>query len=481
MPSANADRLSNGRGPSADQALASRERLLVRQQAVVLRAVSIFAGADSLQLAWIAIVDELQRRFDCERVLAGICGPQGVRVDAISQQSRADRRAAETPLIEAAMAEAVLRERIVLFDGSGSDDVLPAHRALHGGRSGLRLMSIPLFHRREAVGVLMLERVSELRWAERTTVLLQCLVDLLTPLIVLRQEAEHPLGRRLVRRSKRSLAASLDRHGPRTRVAVVAALAFILSSGLIPANHDVVADATVTPIERRLVTAPFSGYVSDVSVSAGDEVGKDQSLLQLDRRDLILQRSQWQTDLDGATAELRLAMAQRDRPEMAVLRARRGRAAAEVERIEAQLGRADIVAPVAGIVVSGATHELVGRAVERGEILLEMASAEGYEVDLLVDETDMPYIEPGQRGHLSLTAVPDERHDFTVSDIHPIATAADGRTRFRVGATLDAAPDRLLPGQTGIGRVQAGRASLLWVHTRRFRAWSQQLLWEWFG
>ena len=480
-PSANEGLRSEDGNVSSDAVAATTQQLLFQHQSLVLRGLSAFLSASSLQTAFMSIADELQLRFDCDRVLLGQSNSRGVWIRTISQQSRVERRAADTALIENAMREAVLHEKAILCDGTEHTDAFPAHRLLHGGRPKLQYLSIPLFNQNESTGVLMLERTSVVSWAESTLVSLHCLTEMLAPLIVLREETERPLARRLAGLGKRALSTSVGRYQVRTKVAIIGLLALVILSAHVQVNHHIVAEATITPIERRLVTAPFTGYVSDIAVAAGDQVLRDQLLLQLDPRDLTLQRNQWQTDLEGAIAELRLAMAQHDRPQMAILRARRGRAAAEVERIDAQLARATIASPVNGVVVSNSLEDLMGRPVERGEILLEMASSEGYEIDLLINETDMAYVQAERRGHLSLAAIPDEKLAFTLSDVHPIAIAANGQTRFRVEANLNDAPARLLPGQTGIGRIQVGQASLLWIYTRSFRDWLHGVFWEWFG
>jgi hypothetical protein len=125
--------------------------------------------------------------------------------------------------------------------------------------------------------------------------------------------------------------------------------------------------------------------------------------------------------------------------------------------------------------------QTLGLTVERGKVLLEMAPAEGYEVQLLVHELDMPYIKLGQSGKLSLAADPGHELPVKISAIHPIARASEGASRFLVETSLEQQTEGLRPGQTGIVKLNVGDARLLWVWTHRFLEWSRQQLWEWFG
>jgi len=493
-PSANADchSIEHGHVPEAEAQTQTQTQtesesvsgqLHTRHQAQVLRSVATFLEPETLELAALALVGELQQRHSAERAMLGLHNGQATRLVAISQQSRINRRATEVPLIERAMEEALQREQPVTSRGDVMPDVpnALAHDALLVGSTDSQLVSLPLFHRHEAVGVLTIESARNHPSSDDIESALQPIADMLSPLIAMRLDAERSASDRLKRRWRRTIDGCIGERQLRGVTAATTCVALLLLASVMSIEQEVVADATVTPIERRLVTAPFSGFVSKIVASPGEHVEKGELLLKLDRRDLNLQRSQWQTDLDGTSAELRQAMANHDYPEVAVQRARRGQAAAEVQRIDRQLSRADVSAPIAGIVAGSAFEELEGQPVERGELLVELASAEGYEVEILVNEADMSLVEGEPSGELSLTASPEDRHRFTLSRVHPIAIASNGQTRFRLNATLESPPDNLLPGQTGVARITVGRASPLHVHSRDFVMWCKQRWWEWFG
>ena len=60
----------------------------------------------------------------------------------------------------------------------------------------------------------------------------------------------------------------------------------------------------------------------------------------------------------------------------------------------------------------------------------------------------------------------------------PIAVAEDGRNYFRVEAELGDAAPKLSPNMEGVAKVDAGRASLLWIWTRPLVDWVRLTWWK---
>ena len=65
--------------------------------------------------------------------------------------------------------------------------------------------------------------------------------------------------------------------------------------------------------------------------------------------------------------------------------------------------------------------------------------------------------------------------------ITPVATTAQGRNYFEVEARVSAQSDDLRPGLQGVGKVEAGSRSLLWIWTHRLYGWVRLTVWSWIG
>jgi multidrug resistance efflux pump len=249
----------------------------------------------------------------------------------------------------------------------------------------------------------------------------------------------------------------------------------------LPVTHIVKAPAEIIPTERRVIPAPNKGFVKSVFVNAGDHVLAGEILLQLDTRELELQQTSQENELSSARTELRAAMASYDRKEMAIAQARIDQIKAELALTRQQISRSAVTAPIDGLIISGDMSQTLGMTVERGNVLMEMSPAEGFEVQLLVHEVDIPYVKIGQMGKLSLAANPGHELPVEINAIHPIAKASEGASRFMVETILENPSIALRPGQTGVVKLNVGEATLLWVWTHRFLEWARQQLWQWFA
>ncbi len=102
-----------------------------------------------------------------------------------------------------------------------------------------------------------------------------------------------------------------------------------------------------------------------------------------------------------------------------------------------------MTAPFDGLVLSGDLSQSIGAAVRRGDVLFEIAPLRDYRVELLVHESQIADIVPGQTGELVAAALPDAVFPFTVERITPVAKPHEGRTFFAVDGRLTTVSERL--------------------------------------
>ncbi|MCP5181108.1 MAG: HlyD family efflux transporter periplasmic adaptor subunit [Pseudomonadales bacterium] len=459
-------------------------RQLAIRQATVLKSLCEFLDQASLRAGLQALVDELQRRFRCERVGIALCEGNETCLRALSQQPDFDPRAAETVNLAAAMREACEQDRVIHLrpDRPPPDPLqVPAHNVLRNAYPHYEICSLPICHGGTTLGALMLMGQRAQPLSGSAVVLLQQVTTIIAPVLQLRISDEQSV----MARSREHLVRRLrDVFGPTHLaakcVAIGAALTLLIAA-VLPVTYRVSATAELLPLERRMISAPIPSFIEQVHVETGDRVQPGTPLVTLDTRDLKLERDKWANDIAGTRAEFRAAMASTDRKEMAVVLARQQQAEAQLALIDAQIDRATIRAPAAGVVTSEDLSQSLGAPVERGDVLLEIAPEGDYKVVLWVDEEDMVRIQPGQEGELALKASPADGMAFRVTEIHPIAVARDGLTRLRVEAALTGTAQGLRPGQTGIGKIGVGSATLLWTWTHRFTDWLSRQWWAWFG
>ena len=468
--------------PSNVEASDTAKELLVKRQAVVLQTMAEFVDQDSLPASLAALAGELHHRFGCDRVVIGLYHGERLRVASISQQARLDRKSAEAQLLSEAMAEACDQDALIHFPGPRRQlRIVEAHRTLAINHEDAELCTVPLCHQGTVFGALLFERTSKQPWSRMTLDLFRQIARVAAPMIALRRDAERHLWQVLSETTRRTLEAFLRPRHLAAKFSAFLLIATAVGAYFAPVTHRVTAISELVPIERRIITSPIMGYVDSVHARAGDRTSAGDLLVQLDIRDLEIERERWANEIRSVKSEFRAAMASHDRKEMAVTQAQLNQAQARFDLIKQQISRATLTAPTDGILVSGDLSQSIGAPVEQGDVLFEIAPTAGYQVHLQVDETDISHIEIGQTGRFSLKANPSHPLPFAVTSIHPVAQASDGHNRFRVEASLDMEPIGLRPGQTGVSKVDVGEARLLWIWTHRFVQWSRQKIWEWLG
>lgn len=460
----------------------SKTALFARRQSMVLQVLADFSSERRLDRALVATANTIKSQLQCTRVSFGLYNGDRLKIVAISQQANVNDKSSETDLLRATMQESSDRDELLSVSASQTGNgELQAHRLLAAGRQDRQIVTVPLCHEQRCIAVLCLERDSPVDIAPLTLQLIRHIADTLAPLVAIRQEAERSLPRHVRDSVMRAAGVTVAPRYMKIKLVMLLALAVLLVAANVQMPYRVKADAELVPLERRVISAPRDGYIQSVDSGAGDFVNAGDSLMKLDTGELLVEQSQWRSELASTATELRSAMASGDRRKMAMLSADAGKFRAQLDLIESKVQRSFVRAPVSGVIVSGDLSQMVGAPVKRGETLMELAPPDGYEVHLMVDEKDISSISQGDQGRLSLKALPGEAIEFTVTAIHPVGLAEQGRNRFRVEASLIQPDAVLLPGQTGIGKIEAGSATLLWNWTHEFGRWFRQKRWEWFG
>ncbi|MCK6374590.1 MAG: HlyD family efflux transporter periplasmic adaptor subunit [Zoogloea sp.] len=272
--------------------------------------------------------------------------------------------------------------------------------------------------------------------------------------------------------------------GPRHaafKLGSLAGLAVLLFALFATGDFRISGDATLEGRVRRLIVAPFDGFVASAQARAGQVVKEGDTLATLDDRELQLEASRWSSQQNQYNQQANDAEAQRNLAQIQIARAQSQQAEAQRRLSESMMAKAQVRAPFAGLIVSGDLSQQLGGAVRKGQSLFEIAPLDAYRIVLQVAESDIAHLRLGQRGELVLTALPDQTIPFKVTLITAVAHAEGGRNLFRVEAAPEAEVPNLRPGMAGIGKVSVGEERLVWIWSRRFIEWSRLQLWSWLG
>lgn len=431
----------------------------------------------------LATVNRLAQRFNCSQVLYGLEKGKTVRVDTMSHSAWFEEKASLVNLAALAMNEAFDQRACIVIPEpeSGTPLTTAAARRYLAESGSTALCVMPLEAANEVVGVWMLEKDEP--FDDEQLEILDALGLTLGPILDLKRRTEESLLRHSRRSGAHLLRKLIDTSHPGYKLLAILAVLFVTVFALYETDYRVAAEAVVEGRTQRVVVAPFDGYIDSAPARAGDVVGAGHVLATLEDKDFRLEKMHWEAELEVSLRKEQEAMSNGERVELRLASAQAQQARAQLQLASEKLARARILAPFDAVVVRGDLTQRLGSPVDQGETLFELAPLDEWRVILKVDERDIAAVRDAQKGELRLTAIPGETFPFTVRKVTPVATAEDGRNYFRVEAQLLASEGgglpNLRPNMEGVGKVESGRASLLWIWTHRLTDWLKLSLWRW--
>jgi len=446
--------------------------------------VEAVLAAEGSQAAMTIAVGELARLLTCTRVSMGLVRQQKARLQALSGSSAYAQRSTLVGCIEDAMTEAYRQGQAITFSPVATDRTDPpsAHvRLSEKGTSGW-IHTTVLGEPDADQGVICLERSANQPFGTEDLHFIDEVSGVIGPLIRLKQQTEGTLfrnvrtgplgasGRRL-RSSRRRLLGS-----------ILAAIA--LGIGALAATQGtfrVNAPAALEGRIQRVVAAPFEGYIAGTHFRPGDAVRSGETLAELDDRDLKLERRQLASQHAETLKQYNKALAELNHAQARILQAQVSQIEARLDQADSHLARTIIKAPLSGVIISGDLSQSLGAPVERGQVLFEITPLDEYRAVFSIDEADIANIAVGQQGSIALAAMPGKRIPLEVDKVVSVYKTDGEGTEFRVEAhiTESSVIPKLRPGMQGIGKIEIGPRSYLWIWTHHFTNWLQLRFWSW--
>jgi len=428
-----------------------------------------------------ALVNELAARLPCDRVTLGVVKRNTLQLIAVSNTSNFQERSNLAQATRSAMEEAVDQQSLIISPSQGNEGEVLISRMHDDFCMRYELASVctvPLPGKSVPFGALFCERTTH-PFDGETIELLKGVGHLLGPVLEAQWQQEHWIKTRLLGAPLRLLQRYTGPDGFILKVVSGGLVLLLVLLALIRTDYRVDAKTVIEGSVQRTLAAPFDGFIASAESRPGDVVQLGQVLCTLDDRDISLERKKWSTVGEQYTQKYRQSVAKHERAEARITDAQLKQAEAEGALLDEKLTRARITAPFNGIIISGDLHQRQGSPVQQGEELFKIAPLDQYRVILQVDERDFAQVRIGQKGQVVLSSLPHDTFAFTVKQVTPVSLAEEGRNYFRIEAELDQAPDLLRPGMEGVGKVVAGRCSLLWIWTHRVVEWMVLTFWQW--
>ena len=465
-----------------------------------------FAPADSLTdvLYILAEVQETQRFFEaastlcaesvaklgCRRAALGLVKAGGVKVVALDQMDNFARGSGPVRRMEEAMQEALDQDVSVLYsreeDSSPEDGtVTRAARELAVSADARRVLAIPM-RNAEGVHFIMLFLTDDSEFTPRRMDTLSLVCRLAAPrLLDLHRNEEFAL----LKLQRYLVLRSADLFGPRRTVLKLASFllgTFLLLSLLLRGELVISAPLAVEGVYSYTHTAPFDGWLVEVSKRPGDAVKPGELLGRLDATEIQLERASLQAQLNIRINQHLQYMQEGKDAEAAIAGLEAEKLSADLAWTEQKLAMTELLSSVEGFVVSEDLFSRLGQPVRRGQELFEVTDTASLRVVIHVAESDISDLGAAQakrpaRGEFTLTAYPSLRVPFIVERIHPFAEVEGDSNGFEVRGRIEDTSQTLAlrPGMEGYARIRAGSAPFLALWTRKLTDRLRLLWWRW--
>lgn len=430
-----------------------------------------------------ALATDLAIRLDCDRVGIGFLKDGRTQVEAVSHSAQIGKRMNLIRAIGSAMDEAIDQRSLVRFPLEGEQPLVTRdHAALARQHGSDTILTVPFVLSEIAGGAFTFERSGDIAlraFSPAEIELCQAVVAMCSRILEDKRLNDRLLASRLKDVAREQLLKFVGPHHFGRKIAAGTVMLLAVFFSFASSTYRVGANATLEGAVRRVLVVPYDGYVETASQRAGDVVKAGTVLATLDQRDLQLEYLRWASQADQYANQYQEALAKADRVQVNVTLTQVQQAKAQMALIAEQLARASISAPFDGIVVSGDLSQSLGSAVKRGQTLFEIAPLNEYRVILEIDESDITDVRQGQKGELMLTSLPGEVFPLTIGHVTPVTASREGRSYFRVEATVGRVSDRLRPGMEGVGKVDVGSRKLIWQWTHKMFDWLRLVFWSW--
>lgn len=404
-----------------------------------------------------------------------------VRVESVSGAAWFRRRGSAVMALGNAMEEAMDQMGTVAWPPlpEAPRRVTQAHQACVDELEGAAIITAALFDDGCPMGAVTITLSDAESLDDRLVARLEAVADLVGPMLELKRRQQGWIAGRAMDAVERGLRALGAQNRPSYRLAVAVGLVVVAMPFIVQTPLRITADANLEGQVQRVAVAPFNGRISRAEVQAGDRVAAGDLLFALDHRDLLLEASKWESELDQLRLTQRRALAADERSEARIASAQITQATEQLALANAQLARASVHAPIDGVVIAGDLSQRIGAPIQEGEEVFTLAPLDSFRVILDLDERDLDLVDIGSQGSMRLKQRTEVEIPLTVAALTSVARLEEGRRLFRAEASLGETPPGLRPGLEGVARLNAGQQSLAAIWTRRVRDWVRLALWRW--
>ncbi|MBF0147138.1 MAG: HlyD family efflux transporter periplasmic adaptor subunit [Magnetococcales bacterium] len=267
----------------------------------------------------------------------------------------------------------------------------------------------------------------------------------------------------------------------RSRI-ILELLLLLFLAGWLPVQESVLAPVTVVAVDPMPVRAPMDGIVDRFHITPNQRVRQGDLLLSLDEAVLTNKLEVENRAYSLLQEEYRQVLKQaitdpESRPQKRILEKRMEQQATEANGIRILLDRVHIMSPRNGIALFADGNTWLGKPVQTGERILEIADPDTAEMEIRLPVADVIDLQPGAQVTLYPNLDPLNSWSGTVSKIGYHAQEMEGVLAYAIRAHFDkeVKPPRI--GLRGTVIIQGQQTRMFYFLFRRPFALLRERLW----
>ncbi len=244
----------------------------------------------------------------------------------------------------------------------------------------------------------------------------------------------------------------------------------------------VLAEARVSPLEPKVVSAPITGVISNIAIKPNQNVKRGDIVLRFDQTELFSSREVAFKRVAVLRADSQRTEAQafkdpKARAQITLLRAKLAEGRAELAYAQERLAQTVLRAPATGIALIDDVAEWSGRPVKIGERIMVIADPRKAQLEIDVAVEDALFVAKGAEVEFFLATAPSTPVKARLTRVsYSARLQPDQTTKFIAEAVfdIDVAPPRL--GLTGTAKIYGPDVSLAYLLFRKPLAKLRRLL-----
>lgn len=424
--------------------------------------------SENFQEATMMLCNELAARFHADRVSVGWAQDGYIKLKAVSHTDKLDTKTEVARRLSAVMEECLDQDNEILVPTTDEAiAIVREHEQFLKEEEPGSVLSVPLRYLDRPIGVVTLERV-ESPFSIAETESLRLVADQCAdPLEHLRLRSLS-FPKKIARGVHRGVGRFFNYEHVWLKLLVVLIPLVFLALALIPWEHRLRAPFVLETQAAAEITAPYPGFIQTVDAYVGETVKAGDVLATLDTSELLLQEAESIAERERHLREAQRYKSEARLADMQIEELRAEQASAKLRIVRYRLDQAKMIAPFDGIVVEGGLEERIAAPVNQADVMFRIVQLKDLYGQIRLDERDLPYVSDGAVGEMAFRSRPDEKFEFGIIDLEPVATIDDEGTTFALrGDVAGGQQEWWRPGMSGVAKIDAGQRSILWIMFHR--------------